>query len=72
MAKIISKGRYENGPRNLFFKRGELFEADGELLQFLQQDAPDNFELWQPEQVAPVVDAPPADKAVKRSKVVRK
>jgi len=72
MAKIISKGRYENGPRGLFFKRGELFEADGELLQFLQQDAPDNFELWQSEQVAPVVDAPPADKAIKRGKVVRK
>jgi len=72
MAKIISKGRYENSPRGLFFKRGELFEAEGELLQFLQQDAPDNFELWQPEQAAPVVDAPPKDKAVKRSRTVKK
>jgi len=69
MAKIVAKSRYQNEPRGLSFAAGEVFDADESLFVFLFQDSPDSFELWNP---APVVDAPPVDKAVSRKKVVRK
>jgi len=69
MAKIVAKSRYQNEPRGLSFAAGEVFDAEGSLLVFLFQDSPDSFELWNP---APVVDAPPVDKAISRKQVVRK
>ena len=69
MAKVIALGRYDNGPRNLRFAAGEVFEPTPELWAVLRGDAPDNF---QPYTTTPVVDAPPADKVVKRNRTTKK
>jgi hypothetical protein len=69
MAKVIAVGRYENGPRGLTFAVGDIFEPTPELWAFLQSDAP---ECFQPHHDAPVVDAPPRDKIVKRNSATRK
>jgi hypothetical protein len=69
MAKVIALGRNDNGPRNLRFAAGEVFEPTPELWAFLQGDAPDNFQLHHD---APIVDAPPADKVIKRNRTTRK
>jgi hypothetical protein len=69
MAKIVAKTRYRNDPHGLNFNAGDTFEADETLATFLFGDSPESFELWKPE---PVVDKPPVDKAIKRSRTVKK
>ena len=59
--------RYANDPRNLRFKRDDVFEADEELLTFLKADAPGCFAEIKSR--AKRVRKPPADKAVQEPPV---
>jgi hypothetical protein len=68
MAKIIAKGQYQHGPRGILLRKGDVVDVTEETWAFLQKDAPGNFELY----TEPVVDKPPADKAIKRSRTTRK
>jgi len=65
--KLRCVGKYVNDVRNLRFEVGEEFEADGELLQFLQSDAPGCFEEVVEEEPKPkgkALKRPPRNKAV--------
>lgn len=64
--KLRAREEYVLPNRNLHYKRGEEFMADAELVRFLLADSPGTFEIVVPEPKA--VDAPPADKMVRKPK----
>lgn len=71
MGTLRAKTEYRNGPRGLHYKPGQEFDADDALYLFLMADAPGCFEPVQdaPAKAEPkAVDAPPADKMVRRPK----
>lgn len=65
--KLRCTGNYINGPRNLVYRKGEVFDASPDLRAFLLADAPGCFEeLEEPSETAEKgLDAPPMDKAIK-------
>lgn len=66
--KLIALSNYTNGPRGLQFRKGDTFEANGELYAFLMADAPGVFgepEAAPEQPQGKTLDKPPANKAVR-------
>lgn len=61
--RLRAREEYILPPRNLHYRRGEVFEADNDLYLFLMADAPDVFE--QVVETDKALDAPPKDKALR-------
>lgn len=64
MPRLRATGRYVNDPRNLAFDRGDEFDADDELAEFLHRDAPGAFkEMKEPPANKAVLNAPQSKQA---------
>ena len=65
--QLIANEEYILPPRNLHYKRGEVFEADDNLYLFLMADAPGVFAVYaEPESKA--MTEPPANKMMSAPK----
>lgn len=70
MQKLRAKGQYINPQLNLKLRAGDVLEVSEAEAAFLLRDAPGLFELVEPdpEPETAALDAPPADKMIKRSR----
>jgi hypothetical protein len=62
--KLRAKGSYSNGRE--YYQAGQVFEAEPEHAAWLMRDSPGTFEEDK------AVEAPPADKVVRRNRARRK